>query len=341
MVTPFHLLLGNALCLPCWAFPQGYPPSTGMYPADPSFLCPNSAWTLTSVQAVTQLTQLGGSSIPIGDHLQSDSWGAPHSKQKEETLLHKALSRSHQEAFSRDSKLVQKVREDYYWENHLHFDSETSCNMANVFQSMIKSAGLLSSEMHKIKETWTGQSELQYANYALRSLPKGLRFFCPVSPSGTPKVMGLTSIHHPDALHCFNGVTHCPWCGKEGQNEGTVINHLQMTHYKLGLECKKCFHCPSCHIWGHPAPWPKELSAIYRRRPWWIIFVDLTTSARYAKSTLTTKNTWKMWTWMEDQMEDQMSVKLTYWGYTQSISSLSSWSLNPGCIKLSNITPVK
>ena len=38
----------------------------------------------------------------------------PHSKQKEEMLLHKALSRSHQEAFSRDSKLVQRVREDYY-----------------------------------------------------------------------------------------------------------------------------------------------------------------------------------------------------------------------------------
>ena len=57
--------------------------------------------------------------------------------------------------------------------------------------------------------------------------------------------MGLTSIHHPNALHHFNGVMHCPWCGKEGQNEGTVVNHLWMTHYKLGLVCKKCFCCPS------------------------------------------------------------------------------------------------
>ena len=38
----------------------------------------------------------------------------PHSKWKEEMLLHKALSRGHQEAFSRDSRLVQKVRENYY-----------------------------------------------------------------------------------------------------------------------------------------------------------------------------------------------------------------------------------
>ena len=35
---------------------------------------------------------------------------------KEEMLLHKALSRSHQEGFSRDAKLVQKAREEYYWE---------------------------------------------------------------------------------------------------------------------------------------------------------------------------------------------------------------------------------
>ena len=128
--------------------------------------------------------------------------------------------------------------------------------MMDVFWSMIKSAGLLSSKIYEIKETWTGQRELQYTNYALRTLPKGLKFFHPVSPSESPKVMDLTSIHHPDALHHFNGVTHCPWCGKEGQNKGTVINHLLMMHYTLGLVCEKCFHCPlvtskaiKCH--GH------------------------------------------------------------------------------------------
>ena len=116
--------------------------------------------------------------------------------------------------------------------------------MADFFWSMIKSTSLLSSEIYKIKETWTGWHELQYANYDLRTLPKGLKFFGPVSPSESPKVMGLTGIHHPNVLHCFHGITHCQWCGKEGQNEGTIIHHLQMTHYKLGLVCKKCFHCP-------------------------------------------------------------------------------------------------
>ena len=124
-------------------------------------------------------------------------------------LFHKALSRSHQEAFSRDSKLVQKAREDYYQENCLCFDSETSCDMADIFWSMIKSTGLLSSKIYEIKETWTGQHELQYTNYVQRTLLKWLKFFCPVSPSESPKVMGLTGIHHANTLHHFNGVTRC------------------------------------------------------------------------------------------------------------------------------------
>ena len=114
----------------------------------------------------------------------------------------------------------------------------------DVFQNMIESTGLLGSEIYEIQETWMWQHELEYTNYALKTLLKGLKFFHPVSPSESPKVLGLTSIHHPDTLCHFNGVTHCLWCGKEGQNEGMIINHLQMMYYKLGLVCEKCFCCP-------------------------------------------------------------------------------------------------
>ena len=106
---------------------------------------------------------------------------------------------------------------------------------------MIESTGLLGSEIFEIQETWMGQHELEYANYILKTLPKGLTFFHPECP----KVMGLTNIQHPDALCDSNGVTHCLWCGKEGQNEGMIINNLQKMHYKLGLVCEKCFCCPS------------------------------------------------------------------------------------------------
>ena len=83
------------------------------------------------------------------------------------------------------------------------------------------------------------------ANYSLMTLPKGLRFFRAVSPSKSPKVMGLMGIHDPDALQCFSSMTHCPWCGKVSQNEGTIMNHLWTVHYKLGLMCEKCFGCLS------------------------------------------------------------------------------------------------
>ena len=111
--------------------------------------------------------------------------------------------------------------------------------------NMIESMGLLGSEIFDIQETWMGWCGLEYANYALKTLSKGLTIFCPVSPSESLKVMGLTNIHQPDTLCHFSRTTHCLWCGKEGQNKGTIINHLQTMHYKLGLVCKKCFFCPS------------------------------------------------------------------------------------------------
>ena len=69
---------------------------------------------------------------------------------------------------------------------------------------MIESTGLLGSEIFEIQETWMGQHELEYANYALKALPKGLKFFHLASPSESPKVMGLTNIHHLDTLFNFN-----------------------------------------------------------------------------------------------------------------------------------------
>ena len=42
---------------------------------------------------------------------------------------------------------------------------------------MIETAGLLGSAMYEIQEAWTGKDELQHANYVLRTLPKGLKFF--------------------------------------------------------------------------------------------------------------------------------------------------------------------
>ena len=47
-------------------------------------------------------------------------------------------------------------------------------------------------------------------------------------------------IYSPKALCRQAGLTFCLWCGKEGQNEGTVVNHLWMSHYHLGLVYSQC-----------------------------------------------------------------------------------------------------
>ena len=106
-----------------------------------------------------------------------------------------------------------------------------------------KSAGLLGEVIYEIQLSWTGPEELKQANYALQSLPKGLRFLRAVPTSESPKVMGLMGIHDPNALWHYAVYTYCPWCGKEGQNEGMVVNHLRTTHYRLGLVCDQCFSC--------------------------------------------------------------------------------------------------
>ena len=110
---------------------------------------------------------------------------------------------------------------------------------------MAVSPDLLGTSIYEIQALWTGPDKLKQANYSLQSLPKGLKFLHVVPPSESPKVMGLVGIHNPDALCHFSGVTHCPWCGKEGQNEGTMVNHLWTVHYRLSLVCNRCHDCPS------------------------------------------------------------------------------------------------
>ena len=77
---------------------------------------------------------------------------------------------------------------------------EGTCNLSEIFKQMAMSAKLLGTPIYEIKTSWMGPNELKQANYALQSLPKGLKFLCVVPPSESPKVMGLVGIHDPDAL---------------------------------------------------------------------------------------------------------------------------------------------
>ena len=150
--------------------------------------------------------------------------------------------------FSQENDLVKEARKEYFSKYSYNFITEGTCDLSEVFRQMAKSAELLGTSIYEIQALCTGPDELRQANYALRSLPKGLKFVCAVLPSESPAVMGLVGIHDLDALNQFNGLSHCPWCGKEGQNEGTVVNHLWTVHYRLGLVCDKCSDCPSTSL---------------------------------------------------------------------------------------------
>ena len=183
---------------------------------------------------------------PLGEATsQAPPVGPSTLKGQEITPLHKVLTKSHLEAFSWDSSLVNETREAYFRLHHPNFNQENTSDFSEVFCHMAKSADLFGSAIFEVTEAWLGQDELRQANYSLMTLWKRLKFFRAVSPSKSPKVMGLAGIHDPDMLCHFNGVTHCPWCRKVDQNEGTIVNHLMMVHCRLGHMCHKCFSCPS------------------------------------------------------------------------------------------------
>ena len=105
---------------------------------------------------------------------------------------------------------------------------------------MARDMNLLNSEIHEVQEVWTGQRGLKATNHAAQAFPKDIQFFCMVSLNESPNIMGLKGVHSLEALHWWGGHSFCPWCGKEGKNEGMVVNHLRTMHYHLGLVCALC-----------------------------------------------------------------------------------------------------
>ena len=122
--------------------------------------------------------------------------------------------------------MVREARREFFLKHSYNFTTNSTRDLSKIFQQMATGASLLGTSIHEIQALWAGPKELKQANYALWSLPKGLRFLHAVPLSKSPKVMGLVGIHDLDALCHFGGITYCAWCRKEGQNEETMVNHL-------------------------------------------------------------------------------------------------------------------
>ena len=149
------------------------------------------------------------------------------------------------DAFSQDSNPVKEARAHYFTIHSWDWAHGNTEDLSDIFKELAQEAGLLGESIFEIQWSWKGPEHLQQANYIFQSQPKGLRFLRAVSTKESPKEMALKGIHDPEALWHFSGYTYCPWCGKSGQNEWTIVNHLRTIHYKLGLICDQCFGCPT------------------------------------------------------------------------------------------------
>ena len=170
--------------------------------------------------------------------------GLLSSKRGKTTDWSSSLKPSHADAFSWDSSPMKEARECYFATHPWDWAHSNMDNLSDIFRELAQGAGLLGESIHEIQLAWNGLEDLKHANYVLQSLPNGLKFLRVVSAKKSPKIMGLKGIHNSNALQHFASYTYCPWFSKDGQNEGTIINHLRTVHYKLGLIWNHCFGCP-------------------------------------------------------------------------------------------------
>ena len=243
LATSYHVLLGRSPPSPLSA-PPVRAPLVEEQPPSTAFPMPAPKWSPWLKRQHPSPEPQGSMSIDETTPRATQE-GPSSPKRQEVSTCFASLKPSHAEAFLRDSSIVKEARSCFFSNHSYDFVNDGTSDLSDVFKELAKSAGLLGKAIYEIQLSWTGPEELKQANYMLRSLPKGLRFLRVVPTLESPKVMGLMGIHDPNALWCYTGYTYCPWCGKEGQNEGTVVNHLRTTHYRLGLVCIRCFGCPS------------------------------------------------------------------------------------------------
>ena len=94
-------------------------------------------------------------------------------------------------------KAARQVYQKAHWAN---FEQEGSYNHSSIFHQMATSTNLLGTEVHEVQESWGGQKDLRAANQVARASPKDIHFFWIISPTESPKIMGLKGIYSSEAL---------------------------------------------------------------------------------------------------------------------------------------------
>ena len=179
---------------------------------------------------------------------------------------------------------------------------------------MATSAGLVDSEVHKVQEVWTGQKDLWVAHFMAKGSPKGHPVFLGGASHWIAQDHGTKGDLFPQKL----SVSKQHWssvCGAE--KKGTIINHLQTSHYHLGLVCSECLryfttsadtmHCHS------------QLSK------WTLAGID-DDNDQEEESQL-----WQWWGWLHIYLGLPLTHQaLPYPIVHAKMNCLCTWSFNPG-----------
>ena len=88
----------------------------------------------------------------------------------------------------------------FFKAHHPKVDHEVSHNLSHKFWEMADSAGLLDSHIYEVQDMLTGWKEPHAANHVAKSSSKDICYFQVISPTESPKIMGLKGIHSLKAL---------------------------------------------------------------------------------------------------------------------------------------------
>ena len=78
--------------------------------------------------------------------------------------------------------MVKEARREFFLKHSYNFTTDSNHDLSGTFRQLAASGNLLVTSIHEIQASWTGPKELKQANYALQSLPKGLKFLQVVPP---------------------------------------------------------------------------------------------------------------------------------------------------------------
>ena len=273
LMYPLQLLIGN-MSLPAVLVDTGHC-NWRTYPCSSSDHVRDTC-TPNGYQMIAMLIQPGGGLIKIwggkSHGVRHDSRKWPYWRWKDERFLAKLLKDSHHETFDKDLDLVQVTRWAYFKAHCPEFDHENPHDLSHTFQEMANSTILLDPNVYEVWDVLTVQKHLHVAHCVARSCLRDIHFFWVVPPTESPKIIGLKGTHSPKVLKQQAGLSFCPWCEKEGQNEGTVANNLRTSHTTWALS--------AAGAWGISWPTPTQCtimcSSAVQHRPAVMMTITMT-----------------------------------------------------------------